>query len=131
MFTYELLNEIPHTNLATIYFRILGNFNKTCCYSRWNYKKTKTKKCYLLYLHRAKEKLQQYKANKVNNILKSSVFLIECAVLCLVTQSCSTVHTPWTVDHQAPLSMGILQARIIEWVAMPSSKQSSLPRDQT
>ena len=30
--------------------------------------------------------------------------------------------TPWTVAHQAPLSMGILQARILEWVAMPSSR---------
>ena len=27
--------------------------------------------------------------------------------------------TPWTVGCQAPLSMGILQARILEWVAMP------------
>ena len=25
--------------------------------------------------------------------------------------------TPWTVAHQAPLSMGILQGRILEWVA--------------
>ena len=25
--------------------------------------------------------------------------------------------TPWTVTHQALLSMGILQARILEWVA--------------
>ena len=28
--------------------------------------------------------------------------------------------TPWTVAHQAPLSMGILQGRILESVAMPS-----------
>ena len=28
--------------------------------------------------------------------------------------------TPWTVTHQAPLSMGILQTRILEWIAMPS-----------
>ena len=28
-------------------------------------------------------------------------------------------------------SMGILQARILEWVAMPSSRGSSQPRDQT
>ena len=28
----------------------------------------------------------------------------------------------WTVAHQASLSMGILQARILEWVAMPSSR---------
>ena len=37
-----------------------------------------------------------------------------CAVLCLVTQSCPTFATPWTVAHQAPLSMGILQGRILE-----------------
>ena len=29
--------------------------------------------------------------------------------------------TLWTVAHQAPLSMGILQARLLEWVAMPFS----------
>ena len=40
-------------------------------------------------------------------------------------------ETPWTVALQAPLSMGILQARILEWVAMPSSRGSSQPRDQT
>ena len=39
--------------------------------------------------------------------------------------------TPWTVACQAPLSMGILQTRILEWVAMPSSGGSSQPRDQT
>ena len=39
--------------------------------------------------------------------------------------------TPWTATHQAPLSMGILQATILEWVAMPSSSRSSQPRDRT
>ena len=39
--------------------------------------------------------------------------------------------TPWTVSHQPSLSMGILQARILEWVAMPSSRGSSRPTDQT
>ena len=39
--------------------------------------------------------------------------------------------TPWTVAHQAPLSMGILQAGILEWVAMLFSRGSSSPRDQT
>ena len=37
--------------------------------------------------------------------------------------------TPWTVACQAPLSMGILQARRLEWVAMPSSRPSPRPRD--
>ena len=36
----------------------------------------------------------------------------------------------WTVAHQAHLSMGLSQVRILEWVAMPSSRGSSRPRDQ-
>ena len=36
-------------------------------------------------------------------------------VLCLV----QTFATPDTAALQAPLSIGILQARILEWVAMP------------
>ena len=32
--------------------------------------------------------------------------------------------TPWSVH-------GILQARILEWVAFPFSRESSQPRDQT
>ena len=39
--------------------------------------------------------------------------------------------TPWTVVCQAPLSLGILQARILEWVAMPSFRGSFQDRDQT
>ena len=39
--------------------------------------------------------------------------------------------TLWTIACQDPLSMGILQARILEWVAMPSSRGPSPPRDQT
>ena len=39
--------------------------------------------------------------------------------------------TPWTVAYQAPLSMGILQATILEWLALPSSRGSSQVRDQT
>ena len=38
---------------------------------------------------------------------------------------------PWTIAHQAPLSMWIHQARIPEWVVMPSSRESSQPRDRT
>ena len=52
-----------------------------------------------------------------------------CVCVCL-SQLCSTLCDPWTVTHQAPLSMGILQVRILEWVAMPSSRGSSQPRDR-
>jgi len=43
----------------------------------------------------------------------------------------NSLATPWTVACQAPLSMGIFQARILEWVAMPSSRGSSQTRAQT
>ena len=39
--------------------------------------------------------------------------------------------TTWTIAHQAPLSMWILQAGILEWVAMSPSRGSSQPRDRT
>ena len=50
------------------------------------------------------------------------------AVLCLVAQSCPTLWIPWTVARQAALSMGILQARILEWFALHPSGGSSQPR---
>ena len=37
----------------------------------------------------------------------------------------------WAVACQAPLSMGILQARILEWVAISFSRKSFQIRDQT
>ena len=39
--------------------------------------------------------------------------------------------TLWTRACQAPLSMGILQERILEWVAIPSCRGSSWTRDKT
>ena len=46
-------------------------------------------------------------------------------------QSCPTLCDPMDLACQALLSMGILQARILEWVAMPSSRRASQSRDQT
>ena len=86
--------------------------------------------------------------------LRSKLILKDCVKggrhewLCRV--DCHTHHTSWvclcmlscfinawlcatlcTVAHQAPLSMGILQARALEWVAVPSSRGSFWPRDWT
>ena len=49
----------------------------------------------------------------------------------IITQSCLTVCNP--MDYSLPGSYvhGILQARILEWVAIPFSRGSSQPRDQT
>ena len=42
--------------------------------------------------------------------------------MCAVISRVRLFATPSTIAHQAPLSMGDLQARILQWVAMPSSK---------
>ena len=49
----------------------------------------------------------------------------------LVTESCPTLCDPMDCPHQALLSMGFLQARVLEWVAVSFSRGSSLPRDGT
>ena len=49
----------------------------------------------------------------------------------MLLQSCLTLCDP--MDYSPPGSSvhGILQARLLEWVAIPFSKGSSQPRDQT
>ena len=84
-------------------------------------------------------------------------YIIVLLLLLLLLSHFSRVRlcvTPQTTAHQAPLSLalspqglqsamllcprgfsplsiGILQQRILEWVAMPPSRGSSQPRDQT
>ena len=50
----------------------------------------------------------------------------------LVTKSCPTLAMPWTAAHQAgPSVHGILQARILEWVAFSYFRGSSRPSNWT
>ena len=51
---------------------------------------------------------------------------IERKVKVKVAQSCPTLWDP--MEDAVP---GILQARILEWVAFPFSRRSSQPRDRT
>ena len=46
----------------------------------------------------------------------------------LSLQSCPTLRAPWTVAPPGSSVHGILQARLLEWVAMLSSRGSSRPR---
>ena len=46
-------------------------------------------------------------------------------------QSCPTLCDPTDCSPPGFSVHGILQARILEWVAVPSSRRSSRPRDQT
>ena len=59
----------------------------------------------------------------------SALLVIVCSVKLL--QSCPTLCDPMDCGLPGFSVHGILQARILEWVAMPLSRGSSLPRDQT
>ena len=56
-----------------------------------------------------------------------------CVCMCVYKslQSCPTLCDPLDCSPPGSSVHGILQARILEWVAMPSSKGSSQPRDRT
>ena len=51
--------------------------------------------------------------------------------MCLVAQSCPTLCDPMDSSPPGSSVYGIIQARILEWVAMPSSRESSQPRNRT
>ena len=58
-----------------------------------------------------------------SSISSSSLLAYSLGFIIYDVLSCVQLFvTPWAVAHQAPLSMGILQARMLEWVAMPSSR---------
>ena len=48
-----------------------------------------------------------------------------------VAQSCLTLCDPMDCSPPGSSVHGILQARILEWVAIPFSRESSQPRDRT
>ena len=67
----------------------------------------------------------------VLNLLPLCIKILVIAFCCcFLAQSYLTLCDPMDcVARQAPLSMGILQARILKWVAMPSCRGSSQSRD--
>ena len=52
-------------------------------------------------------------------------------VLVLVAQLCPTLRNPMDPSPPGSSVHGILQARKLKWIAIPFSKESSLPRGGT
>ena len=50
---------------------------------------------------------------------------------CFVTESCPTLYIPLDCSPPGSSDYGILQARMLEWVATPSSRESFQHRDWT
>ena len=78
----------------------------------------------LLFSVRLAAQCTDERVNRITPALFARFPTLEHSCVCLFS-------TPWTVPCQAPLSMGSLQSRILEWIAMPSSRGSSQPRDRT
>ena len=80
-------------------------------------------------------RLSQSNQNLSCKCLKVTELKPKGVCVCARTLSCSDISNSlwpsWTVAHQTLLSMGIFQARTLEWVAIPSSRRSSQPRDWT
>ena len=70
---------------------------------------------------------------RMNSKLLIMVYRVLLLLLLLLSHfsRVQLLATPWTAAYQAPLSMWILQVKILEWVAMPSSRGSSQPNDRT
>ena len=67
-----------------------------------------------------------------SNVISVLYSLSGFPILCLVAQLCSTLCDPMDcIARQAPLSMRILQARILEWIPYPFSRGTSRPRNRT
>ena len=107
-----LIKMNPHTNQSDLINLVLKKLNL-------NHTSVKKKMFNLFHI-------QNPLQNKAKCLLPdfSNTALYEAKVK--VTQSCPTLCNP--MDYTVH---GILQARILEWVAFPFSRGSSQPRDQT
>ena len=97
--------------------------------------------CKLLYIEWISNKVLLYNTGNyilylVINIIEKNIYIyrshfaIHQKVKVLIAQLCSTLCNP--MDCSPPGSVhGILQSRILEWVAIPFSKGFSQPRDGT
>ena len=68
---------------------------------------------------------EDFLKNFIGGKLLYNIVLASAIVKVKVTQSCPTLHDSMDMVH------GILQASILEWVAIPFSRGSSQPRDWT
>ena len=61
----------------------------------------------------------------------SGAYVCVCVCVCSVAQSCPTLYNPMDCSPPGSTVREILQARILEWVAISYSRGSSQPRDET
>ena len=89
-------------------------------------KRATVKNVFQKFIRNYKERLKCYGTNHINH------YDLRCiAVKLLVAQSSLTLCNPMDCSLSGSSVHGILQAGILEWVAIPFSRRSSWPRDCT
>ena len=83
------------------------------------------KRCFLLGWNAMTKLGSTLKNRDITLLIKVLIFKL------LVTQPCLTLWDPMVCGLSASSAHGILQARILEWVAIPFCRGSSWPRDWT
>ena len=63
--------------------------------------------------------------------IKVKITSFSMRLVYVYTQSCLTLCDPMDCSPPGSSACGILQANILEWIAISSSRGSSPPRDQT
>ena len=144
-FTYILINQIPYTShwLPSVTWLSLERTSRQhyhCLHSTLTYvasdlfSELKTS-CQCLPLWLLGMSVSKTSDSLLIQILCWKLFYLptfnDSHKKVLVAQSCPTLCDP--MDYSPPGSSvhGILQARILAWVAIPISSSSSQPRDQT
>ena len=70
--------------------------------------------------------LAQRKGDSLSPVIKQKIVRV-----CTIAQLCLTPYNPDDCSPPGSSVHGIIQARKLEWAAMPSSRKSSRSRDQT
>ena len=79
-------------------------------------------------------KIQVAHKNSISKLVICGMGVHACVHACVHAKSLQSCLPLWdSVDCSLPHSsvLGVLQAEVLEWIAMPSSRGPSLPRDQT
>ena len=83
-------------------------------------------------IKKTKHTFKNPKYGRVDIIIRLVILsIIRGVCACEVTQLCPTLCDPMDCSPPGSCVHGILQARILEWVAVSSSRGSSPPRDGT
>ena len=70
-------------------------------------------------------------SRKFSSLIWQCVLLFVCLIVCVCAQLCPTLGDPMDCIPPGSAANGVFQARVLEWVAISSSRRSSWPRDWT